>query len=239
MRDVRSKALWVTIILTIAGGLVIANMGDEFDTSVPNLPSTVDQPQASTPSIAGETPRRFLPADTALGNQPNAEKTQPGDQTQLGDKTRQALTAHAQEKVDAEIKQKFQHGVAMLQAKRHQEAITAFHRVLQLAPALPEAHVNMGFALLGLSRHAAARDFFVEAIKLNKHQVNAYYGLALAQHGLKDLPAAIGAMRTYQHLIPASDPYRSRAEAVLMDWEAQRITEMQPAEINTNQPSKQ
>ncbi len=220
MRDVRKKALLVTIALTVAGGLIIANMGDEFDTSVPNLPSTIDQPQASTPSFADEAPGRFPPTDTTLGDQSSAKKTDPRP---LADKSQQALAAHAQEKAAAETQQKFQHGVAMLQAKRHQEAITAFHRVLQLAPALPEAHANMGFALLGLARHAAARDFFAEAIKLNKHQVNAYYGLALAQHGLNNLPAAIGAMRTYQHLIPAGDPYRVRAEALLKDWEAQQV----------------
>jgi|GEM_PF-7057730 len=226
MRDVRSKALLVTIALTIAGGLIIANMGDEFDTSVPNLPPPADPQQAFIPSLAGETPRRFSSIDTTLGDQSSAKKTDPRSLTDirpLPDKSQQALAAHAQEKAAAETQQKFQHGVAMLQAKRHQEAITAFHRVLQLAPALPEAHVNMGFALLGLARHAAARDFFAEAIKLNKHQINAYYGLALAQHGLNNLPAAIGAMRTYQHLIPADDPYRVRAEALLKDWEAQQV----------------
>jgi hypothetical protein len=36
-------------------------------------------------------------------------------------------------------------------------AITALHRVLELAPQLPEAHVNMGFALLGLQQAEPAR----------------------------------------------------------------------------------
>lgn len=124
-----------------------------------------------------------------------------------------------------EIGQRFQQGVVMLHAKRHEHALTAFHRVLELDPAMPEAHVNMGFALIGLQRYSAARDFFESAITLRKGQVNAYYGLALALDGIGDRPGAIGAMHTYVHLSRPEDPYLRKAQAALWDWEAAREPE--------------
>ncbi len=123
-----------------------------------------------------------------------------------------------------EIHQRFQQGVIMLHAKQHEHAMTAFHRVLELDPALPEAHVNMGFALIGLQRYSAARDFFESAIALRKEQLNAYYGLAVALDGLRDRPAAIGAMRTFVHLSRPDDPYLRKAQAALWEWEAERKT---------------
>lgn len=131
-----------------------------------------------------------------------------------------ATAAHAQAKRRAEIDQRFVQGVAMLHAKRHEYAVTAFHRVLELAPDMPEAHVNMGYALLGLERYGAARDFFNSAIALRKSQVNAYYGLALALESLGDLAGAVGAMRTFVHLAEQDDPFVRKGRAALWEWEA-------------------
>ena len=138
----------------------------------------------------------------------------------------QALTtAPAQQ----EIHQRFQQGVIMLHAKQHEHAMTAFHRVLELDPALPEAHVNMGFALIGLERYSAARDFFESAITLRKDQVNAYYGLAVALDGLGDRGGAVGAMRTFVHRSGPDDPHLRKAQAALWEWEAER-TAARPAQ---------
>lgn len=136
--------------------------------------------------------------------------------------------AHAHEKRSSEIEARFGQGVAMLHAKQHEHAITAFHRVLELAPDMPEAHVNMGYALLGLERHGAARDFFDSALALRKNQVNAYYGLAVALERLHDLPGAVGAMRTFVHLSRADDPYRRKAQAALWEWESALIRARAP-----------
>ncbi len=129
---------------------------------------------------------------------------------------------HAADPARQEIHQRFQQGVIMLHAKQHEHAVTAFHRVLELDPEMPEAHVNMGFALIGLERYGAARDFFESAITLRREQVNAYYGLAVALDGLKDRPGAIGAMRTFVHLSSSEDPYLRKARAALWEWEAER-----------------
>ena len=131
----------------------------------------------------------------------------------------------AQAPANPEVHQRFQQGVMMLHAKQHEHALTAFHRVLELAPEMPEAHVNMGYALLGLQRYDAARQFFEGAIALRTQQFNAYYGLAVALEGLRDLPGAIGAMRTYAHLAKPDDPYLRKAEAALWEWEAARQPE--------------
>lgn len=133
-----------------------------------------------------------------------------------------AHATSAPDPIRQEILQRFQQGVIMLHAKQHEHAMTAFHRVLELDPAMPEAHVNMGFALIGMQRHGAARDFFESAIALRKQQVNAYYGLAVALDELHDRPGAIGAMRTFVHLSKPDDPYQRKAQAALWEWEAAR-----------------
>jgi tetratricopeptide (TPR) repeat protein len=127
---------------------------------------------------------------------------------------------HARQQIDAEVKRRFDEGVVMLHARQYEHAMTAFHRVLQLKPALPEAHVNAGFALIGMQRFKEARDFFDAAIDLRKEQTNAYYGLAEALEGLGDLQGALGAMESYVHLAKADDPFRPKAEAAIWEWRA-------------------
>lgn len=136
-----------------------------------------------------------------------------------GARPEDSLRAHADRARAAEVARRFEQAVVMLHARRHDHAVTALHRVLELAPEMPEAHVNMGFALLGLKRYPAARDFFESALALRAGQLNAYYGLAIALEELRDLAGARGAMRTYVHLAPPDDPFRRRAEAALWEWE--------------------
>ncbi len=122
-----------------------------------------------------------------------------------------------------EVQRRFDQAAVMLHAKQYEHAVTALHRVLALAPELPEAHVNMGFALLGLKRPREARDFFEGATALRPAQANAYYGLALAHEAEGDLALATGAMRSYLHL--ARDEraeHLSRARAALWEWQRQR-----------------
>ncbi len=129
---------------------------------------------------------------------------------------------HASAAREAQVAERFQQAVMMLHAGQYDFAITALHRVIALAPRMPEAYVNMGYALLGLKDYKAARDFFQTAIDLRPYQANAYWGLAAAAEGMNDLPIALGAMRTYIHLAPsdpASQDYVRRARAALWEWE--------------------
>ncbi len=130
------------------------------------------------------------------------------------------LRAHAAQKQKLALDQHFSRGTALLAARQYEAAASAWHGVLALAPRMPEAHVNMGFALIGLNRFAVAREFFEAAIDLKSSQLNAYFGLALALEGLGDLPGALGAMRTYLHLSSNEDAHVMRARTDVLRWEA-------------------
>jgi len=138
--------------------------------------------------------------------------------------------AHVREAGEAELRERFNQAVIMLHAGEYQYAIKALHRVLELRPRLPEAHVNMGFALLGEEAYEAAADFFATAIDLNTYQANAYYGLAVAMDGIGNREAALGAMRSFIHLAgEAEEPYLATARAALWEWQASQ----NPAQAET------
>jgi len=126
---------------------------------------------------------------------------------------------HQRQMQQREIQQRFEQAVVMLHARQYDHAVTALHRVLAIAPRMPEAHVNMGYALLGLEQPDAARGFFNAAIELNPRQANAYYGLALTEEARQDYEGALGAMRTFLHFAPADDPFRTKARSALWEWE--------------------
>lgn len=130
-----------------------------------------------------------------------------------------ARVAVASDNNEAEVRLRFNQGVVMLHAKQYDHALTALQRTLELAPHLPEAHVNKGFAWLGLSRFSEAQQAFTRAIDLRPQQANAYYGLALALEGQRDLRGAICAMRTYLHLGVAEESHARKARSALWEWE--------------------
>ena len=132
---------------------------------------------------------------------------------------------HAIQAKQQEIQWRFNQAVTMLHAKQYDYAIKALHRVLELAPRMPEAHVNMGFAFLGGGDIKSARDFFTSALEINPKQLNAYYGLAMAAEAEQDMEVALGAMRTYVHLSSPDDPYLKKARAALWEWQENRTTE--------------
>lgn len=147
------------------------------------------------------------------------EKT--GELTSSSEMTK--FAEHARDKRREEIDDLFQKAVIMLHSKQYDYAIVALHRVLELAPQMPEAHVNMGFALLGLDQNKAALDFFEAAVALRPDQANAYYGMAVALEGSCDLLTAISAMRTYVHLAAAGDQYVRKGRAALWEWESSLV----------------
>lgn len=127
-----------------------------------------------------------------------------------------------QEVVDTRLlHQQFQQAVVLLQHGEYDYAVQGFHEVLKISPDMPEAHVNMGFALLGLEEFEAARSFFDTATNLRPGQTNAYYGLAVAHEGLGDLRLAVAAMRAYTHIADGDEPFRRKAEAAIWEWQAE------------------
>jgi tetratricopeptide (TPR) repeat protein len=127
---------------------------------------------------------------------------------------------HAQQYRQMQIDERFQQAIAMLHAKQYDFAIKALHRVIELAPQMPEAYVNMGFALIGKENYKAAADFFNSAIEIRPYQANAYWGLAISLEQLGDLEGALGAMRTFIHLSPPNDPFVRKARSALWEWES-------------------
>ncbi len=139
-----------------------------------------------------------------------------------------------------EVQIRFDQGVALLHAKRYEYAATALQRVIELAPRLPEAHVNLGFAFLGVQQYEDAGNEFNLATQLRPEQANAYWGLALAMEGLKDYEGALGAMRAYIHLSRTpNDPFVPKARAALWEWEEQlgRIKGPAPAQLMPQPPA--
>ena len=132
---------------------------------------------------------------------------------------RSVAAQHAETRIKQEIDLRFQQGVLMLHLKQYEHAITALHRVLQLAPQLPEAHVNMGFAMLGAGKHKEAKDFFAGTLILRPDQINAHYGAALAMKALGEHEDASAEMHNYLMLAPPEDPYRAKAEEYLKLWQ--------------------
>ncbi len=121
-----------------------------------------------------------------------------------------------------DLRVRFDAAVVLLQARKYEPAAAALRRLLEVSPQMPEAHANMGFAMLGLQQPAAAREHFERAAALKASQANAYYGLALAHEGLGDIELALGAMRTYLHLASAEDEAHLRkARAAVWEWESQ------------------
>ena len=127
---------------------------------------------------------------------------------------------HAQQFRLNQIDERFQQALAMLHAKQYDFAIKALHRVIELAPKMVEAYVNMGYALIGKQDFKAAADFFNAAIELKPYQANAYWGLAVASEQQGELEAALGAMRTFIHLSPPNDPFLRQARSALWEWES-------------------
>ncbi|MFP8781358.1 tetratricopeptide repeat protein [Hydrogenophaga sp. RWCD_12] len=121
-----------------------------------------------------------------------------------------------------ELHRRFDEAVVLLHARQHAKAVQALERVFELAPDMPEAHVNLGFALLGLEQPAEARRAFERAIDLRPNQANAYYGLALSHEAAHDLELAMGAMRSYLHLARhESESHLAKARSALWEWESQ------------------
>lgn len=152
----------------------------------------------------------------------NGDTALDGPSTPRADPRTDAM-AHARERQREEFDARFQQAVMMLHARQYEHAVAALHRLLEMDPAVPEVHANMGFALLGLQRYAAAKDFFEGATALRAQQVNAYYGLGVALEALGDRPGALGAMRTYVHLASPEDRWLPKARAALWEWQAQSL----------------
>lgn len=190
-------------------------------TAVPMAASSTDRNDGVVAAVSVLLLLGIVVLLAALSRSPELASLESKDEVATAD-PQQHPHAHAAAAREEEIAKRFQEAVIMLHAKKYDYAITALHRVIELAPRMPEAYVNMGFALLGMKKYKAASDFFNVAIEIRPYQGNAYWGLAVSLEGMNDLEGALGAMRTYIHLAP-SDPntqdYVRRARSAIWEWE--------------------
>ncbi len=114
----------------------------------------------------------------------------------------------------------FATGIHLLQVGLPREAAGAFQSASRLRPDVVEAQINLGFAYLATQDPAKAEAAFRIALDRKPGQINGYYGWAQSLEALGDLPAALGAMRTFVHLSREDDPYRTRALAAIWEWQS-------------------
>ncbi|MEW7985132.1 MAG: tetratricopeptide repeat protein [Candidatus Thiodiazotropha sp.] len=116
----------------------------------------------------------------------------------------------------------FINAVGLLHTRHFEAAVHSFNQLVALAPWMPEAEVNLAYALMGMGQYAEAQHHFKRALELNDRQLNAYYGLAISLERQGDLDSALGAMRVYVHLAADDDPHRRKAWAAIWEWENTR-----------------
>ena len=197
----------LTVILSVAVVIAIASLVTTLSTWRGNV--------SSVPAVVGYSKPAGLQGEMPMTAKPSLTPEQGAKQAFRG-----ALD-EPQSELEARLMERFQQAVSLLHAKRYDYAIAALDAVLAIAPDMPEAYVNMGYAFIGLEEFGPARGAFEKALELKVDQVNAYYGLAIAFEGQKEFEAALGAMRSYIHLSPPDDPYLVKARAALWEWEAQ------------------
>lgn len=131
---------------------------------------------------------------------------------------------HADQRRIAEIRTEFNRGVELLYSRQFEAAAGAFHRVLVLAPTLPEGHLNMAFALFEMGDLAGARKFFQGAKALAPRLAAADYGLALVANAEGRHELAARMMEGYLGGLPAGDPNREKAIRRLSEIRAAAAT---------------
>lgn len=212
----------LTVILSVALVMAIVSLVPNLMAILPS--STLLAGQAAHSSL-GAVRGYSIPAP--ISGRPPVKPSPVGGPKQAFREAFQEPQSDRERQVD----ERFLQAIGLLHAKRYDYAITALDAVLELAPDMPEAYVNMGFAFIGLEEFGPARGAFEKAIDLKVDQVNAYYGMAIAFEGLGELEAALGAMRSYIHLSPPDDPFLASARSALWEWEAQlgRVEGVKPA----------
>jgi len=125
---------------------------------------------------------------------------------------------HSKQQLSLRTEQQFADAAKLLQIGHFQQAITVLHKVLAQQPNLPEAHTNLGFAMLNLGELTKAVKSFNYALTIRPEEANAYFGLALVAEKEAEYEIAMGAMRTYIHL-RKDDAYIGKARAALDFWQ--------------------
>lgn len=131
----------------------------------------------------------------------------------------------------------FNNAVLLMQNGHYSQSLTYWHEVIRINPALPEAHVNIGFVMIELGMMQEAMNSFQIALDLRPEQANAYWGLAEVYEKQGMIPEATGAMRAFLHL-SENELFNNRARAALWEWEQAAINKDKQKENQVSTPKE-
>lgn len=211
-RDYRFTALLAVFALVLLIGLM-ARIAPDRGAGWEGPSSSKAEPQAPADS---PFPFLLVPAPPT-GTTATAQEFKPGP-----DPEREAQ-AHSELMRDEEVARKLAEAQTLLDKSQYGEAVPPLARAIELRPRQPAAYVNMGYAQLGLGNLQHAETAFQRAIDLKPNEARAYFGLGIVYDRSGELPAAMGAMRSFLHLTTETDafaPAVTRARSALWEWEA-------------------
>ena len=201
----RSAVLLIAVVIIVGLGLFIRQLPGDWTLTTANkavllLPEEVPSREEVKPVAAP----LFDGRDWRL-------------QTRTDDQGR--LESPAESARQQQVRVLFEHGANLMRQRQFPQARKALEMLIELAPRLPEAYVNLGFVLYELSEIESSINAFNYASQLNLYQSNAYYGAALGYERLLDYEAAMGHMRSFIHLSQADNAFLPKARAALWEWE--------------------
>jgi protein O-GlcNAc transferase len=97
-------------------------------------------------------------------------------------------------------------GILCHSQQRHAEAVELFAKAIRLDSSSPEAHYNMGTALVSLGRWAEAVQSLNRSLASRPGNPDALRNLGLALNGLERFPEAEAALRKAIAAVPGSGP---------------------------------
>ena len=115
----------------------------------------------------------------------------------------------AAEAEPASIKPSIGYGAALVQAKRYDEAVALFRRLLDLAPDNYTIRVNLATALFQLKRFPDAKTEYHWLIDAQPNLAVTYFFLAICHDQLREYPDA---MANYLQFLKLADPVQQKLE---------------------------
>jgi tetratricopeptide (TPR) repeat protein len=101
------------------------------------------------------------------------------------------------------------YGAALVQAKRYDEAVTMFQKLLKFEPTNATIHANLATALFQLKRFPEAKEQYHWLIQNEPQSPIAYYFLAIVHDQLREY---MDAMANYQQFLKLANPEESKLE---------------------------
>ncbi|HEY2038246.1 MAG TPA: tetratricopeptide repeat protein [Edaphobacter sp.] len=96
------------------------------------------------------------------------------------------------------------YGIAMLDAQRYAESVSAFQQVARLRPDYADAYTNIAIANFQWQRYVESRTNLNKALQLQPHNARALYYLALVERNQGNLDAAIADLQEVIAQFPRS-----------------------------------